>query len=99
MEGDAMRGIWAVSLGVLFALVRADARAQEVNGQQGPPGPAAQPDSGALSGPASAVSLGRPIAAAQASGTTAADSQVVQAGYGPAATLDPPQPVVRGQSP
>jgi hypothetical protein len=104
MEGDAMRGIWAVSLGVLFALMTADVRAQEVNGQPGLPGPAAQSDSGALSGPASAVSLGRPmpLTAAQASGSTAApaaDAQVMQVGYGPAATLDPPQPVVRGQSP
>jgi hypothetical protein len=101
MEGDAMRGIWAMSLGVLFALASAAVRGQESNGQPVPPAPAAQSDP-LTSG--SAVSLGRPmpLSAAPASDSTgiaATDAQVVQVGYGPAATLDPPQPLVRAQSP
>ena len=104
-----MRGIWAGSVTLLLALGTADAGAQDVGAQHGTVDTRAQSD-GSLpgagtvgSGQAAAVSLGKPEPAssqrASDSMDTPADSQVVRAGYDPAATLDPPQPLVRGQSP
>ena len=104
-----MRGIWAGSVTLLLALGTADAGAQDVGAPHGMVDARAQsdasvPGAGAVgSGQAAAVSLGRPEPAssqrASDSMDAPADSQVRRAGYDPAATLDPPQPLVRGQSP